>query len=167
MAIVGPNGSGKTMLVNTLIGRYPLLMNEVRYDFGDANGRMAYENIHYIAFRDSYGDYDPHYYYQQRWNSQDVEQSLTVSDTLIGVEGNEELLREFSIDVLMDKQLVMLSSGELRRLQIVKALLMQPRVLIMDNPFIGLDDAMRNQLKQLLLQLIDKRGLQLILVLKG
>ena len=52
MAIVGPNGSGKTMLVNTLIGRYPLLMNEVRYDFGDANGRMAYENIHYIAFRD-------------------------------------------------------------------------------------------------------------------
>ena len=165
MAIVGPNGSGKTMLVNTLIGRYPLLMNEVRYDFGDANGRMAYENIHYIAFRDSYGDYDPHYYYQQRWNSQDVEQSPTVSDALIGAEGNEELFREFAIDVLMDKQLVMLSSGELRRLQIVKALLMQPRVLIMDNPFIGLDDAMRNQLKHLLLQLIDKRGLQLILVL--
>ena len=31
LAIVGPNGGGKTMLVNTLIGRYPLLMNEVRY----------------------------------------------------------------------------------------------------------------------------------------
>lgn len=165
MAIVGPNGSGKTMLVNTLIGRYPLLMNEVRYDFGEANSRMAYENIHYIAFRDSYGDYDPHYYYQQRWNSQDVEQSPTVSDALMGAEGNEELFREFAIDVLMDKQLVMLSSGELRRLQIVKALLMQPRVLIMDNPFIGLDDTMRNQLKQLLLQLVDSRGLQLILVL--
>lgn len=165
LAIVGANGSGKTMLVNTLIGRYPLLMNEVRYDFGGANARMAYENIHYIAFRDSYGDYDPHYYYQQRWNSQDVEQSPTVSDALTMTEGHEELLCEFAIDVLMDKQLVMLSSGELRRLQIVKALMLQPRVLIMDNPFIGLDDTMRNQLKQLLLQLVDRRGLQLILVL--
>ena len=165
LAIVGPNGSGKTMLVNTLVGRYPLLMNEVRYDFGDANERMAYENIHYIAFRDSYGDYDPHYYYQQRWNSQDVEQSPTVKEVLTVTEGNEELLQEFAIDVLMDKQIVMLSSGELRRLQIVKALMMQPRVLIMDNPFIGLDDTMRNQLKQLLLQLVERRGLQLILVL--
>lgn len=165
LAIVGPNGGGKTMLVNTLIGRYPLLMNEVHYDFGDANGRMAYENICYIAFRDSYGDYDPHYYYQQRWNSQDVEQSLTVRESLVVTEGSEELLREFAVDVLMDKQMVMLSSGELRRLQIVKALMMSPRVLIMDNPFIGLDDTMRNQLKQLLLKLIDDRGLQLILVL--
>ena len=165
LAIVGPNGGGKTMLVNTLIGRYPLLMNEVRYDFEETNGRMTYENIHYMAFRDSYGDYDPHYYYQQRWNSQDVEQSPTVGNSLTVTEGNEELLREFAIDVLMDKQLVMLSSGELRRLQIVKALMMQPRVLIMDNPFIGLDDTMRNQLKQLLLQLVDRRGLQLILVL--
>ena len=165
LAIVGPNGGGKTMLVNTLIGRYPLLMNEVRYDFGEANGRMTYENIYYIAFRDSYGDYDPHYYYQQRWNSQDVEQSLTVRESLVVTEGSEELLREFAIDVLMDKQMVMLSSGELRRLQIVKALMMNPRVLIMDNPFIGLDDTMRNQLKQLLLKLIDDRGLQLILVL--
>lgn len=165
MAIVGPNGSGKTILVNTIIGRYPLLMNEVRYDFGEDNERMTYENIHYIAFRDSYGDYDPHYYYQQRWNSQDVEQSHTVKDILTETEGHDELLREFAIDVLMDKQMVMLSSGELRRLQIVKALMMQPRVLIMDNPFIGLDDTMRKQLKLLMLQLVDKRGMQLILVL--
>ena len=64
LAIVGPNGSGKTMLVNTIIGRYPLLMNEVHYNFGADNGRMAYENIRYIAFRDSYGDSDANYYYQ-------------------------------------------------------------------------------------------------------
>lgn len=165
LAIVGPNGGGKTMLVNTLIGRYPLLMNDVHYDFGEDNGRMMYENIHYIAFRDSYGDYDPHYYYQQRWNSQDVELSPTVKDVLTITEGCEGILREFDIDVLMDKQMVMLSSGELRRLQIVKALMMKPRVLIMDNPFIGLDDAMRNQLKLLLLQLVDRCGMQLILVL--
>lgn len=171
LAIVGPNGSGKTMLVNTIIGRYPLMMNEVHYDFDDENKRMVCENIHYIAFRDSYGDHDPNYYYQQRWHSQDVELSPTVREQFeLGVSAEnmalrESLFRDFSIDALMDKLLVMLSSGELRRLQIVKALMTSPRVLIMDNPFIGLDAEMRHQLYELLKQLISERGLQLILVL--
>lgn len=166
LAILGPNGSGKTKLVNTIIGRYPLLMNEVRYDFGDYNHRMVCENMHYMAFRDSYGDADGNYYYQQRWHSQDVELSPVVRDVLPepGDEYTASLYADFAINTLLDKQLVMLSSGELRRLQIVKALLTAPRVLIMDNPFIGLDAATRAQLSALLQQLIAERGLQLILV---
>ena len=166
LAILGPNGSGKTKLVNTIIGRYPLLMNEVRYDFGDYNHRMVCENIHYMAFRDSYGDADGSYYYQQRWHSQDVELSPAVRDVLpeAGDEYTASLYADFAINTLLDKQLVMLSSGELRRLQIVKALLTAPRVLIMDNPFIGLDANTRAQLSALLQQLIAERGLQLILV---
>ena len=167
LAILGPNGSGKTKLVNTIIGRYPLLMNEVRYDFGEYNHRMVCENIHYMAFRDSYGDADGSYYYQQRWHSQDVELSPTVRDVLPEGQYDEyvmSLFRDFAIDALLGKQLVMLSSGELRRLQIVKALMTNPRVLIMDNPFIGLDAQTRCQLTDLLQRLIVERGLQLILV---
>lgn len=166
LVILGPNGSGKTKLVNTIIGRYPLLMNEVRYDFGEYNHRMVCENIHYMAFRDSYGDADGSYYYQQRWHSQDVELSPAVRDVLpeAGDEYTASLYADFAIDTLLDKQLVMLSSGELRRLQIVKALLTAPRVLIMDNPFIGLDAATRTLLAELLKRLIAERGLQLILV---
>ena len=167
LAILGPNGSGKTKLVNTLIGRYPLLMNEVRYDFGEHSHRMVCDNIHYMAFRDSYGDADGSYYYQQRWHSQDVELSPTVRSVLPEV-GDDEyvaaLYRDFGIEALLGKQLVMLSSGELRRLQIVKALMTNPRVLIMDNPFIGLDAQTRTQLTDLLQRLIAERGLQLILV---
>ena len=166
LAILGPNGSGKTKLVNTIIGRYPLLMNEVRYDFGEYNHRMVCENIHYMAFRDSYGDADGSYYYQQRWHSQDVELSPAVRDVLPEAcdEHTASLYADFAIDTLLDKLLVMLSSGELRRLQIVKALLTAPRVLIMDNPFIGLDAATRALLTDLLQRLIAERGLQLILV---
>ena len=167
LAILGPNGSGKTKLVNTIIGRYPLLMNEVHYDFGEHKHRMVCENIHYMAFRDSYGDADTNYYYQQRWHSQEVELSPTVSEVLPAADGDEfvgALYRDFDIDRLMDKQMVMLSSGELRRLQIVKALMTQPRVLIMDNPFIGLDAPTREQLTSLLQRLIAEHGLQLILV---
>ena len=167
LAILGPNGSGKTKLVNTIIGRYPLLMNEVRYDFGEFAHRMVFENIHYMAFRDSYGDADGSYYYQQRWHSQDVELSPLVSDVLPAECADEyvaALYADFAIDTLLSKQLVMLSSGELRRLQIVKALMTNPRVLIMDNPFIGLDAHTRTQLTDLLQRLIVERGLQLILV---
>ena len=167
LAILGSNGSGKTKLVNTIIGRYPLLMNEVRYDFGEYNHRMVCENIHYMAFRDSYGDGDSNYYYQQRWHSQDVELSPTVRDVLPATDGDEfvsSLYADFGIDALMDKLLVMLSSGELRRLQLVKALMTRPRVLIMDNPFIGLDAQTREGLRLLLQRLIAERGLQLILV---
>ena len=166
LAIVGPNGGGKTMLVNTITSRYPLLMNEVKYDFGEYAHRMVCENIHFMTFRDSYGEHDSAYYYQQRWHSQDVELSPVVSDVLpqVADELVASLYRDFAIDALLDKQLVMLSSGELRRLQIVKALLTSPRVLIMDNPFIGLDAATREQLRDLLMRLIEERGMQLILV---
>lgn len=164
LAIVGPNGSGKTMLVNTIIGKYPLLMNEVRYNFGQESNRLVCDNIRYIAFRDSYGEQVPGYYYQQRWHSQDMEEVPTVSDYLFGVT-DTELLESFEMTRLMDKQLVMLSSGELRRLQMVKALMGKPRVLIMDNPFIGLDAQMRQQLHNLLQKLITKYHLQLMLVM--
>ena len=33
IAVVGANGAGKSLLIDTLTGRYPLLMNEVKYDF--------------------------------------------------------------------------------------------------------------------------------------
>ena len=166
MAIVGPNGGGKTMLVNTITGRYPLLLNDVRYDFGQHSHRMVCENMHYMTFRDSYGEHDSNYYYQQRWHSQDVELSPLVREVL-PLADNEEMIilyKDFAIDALLDKQMVMLSSGELRRLQIVKALLSNPMVLIMDNPYIGLDTDTREQLTRLLKRLIEERGMQLILV---
>ena len=168
LAIVGPNGSGKTMLINTIIGRYPLLMNEVHYDFGDDNGRMAYENIRYIAFRDSYGDNDTSYFYQQRWHSQEVEELPVVRDLFVGYTDEDlcsGVCASFGLSSLLDKRLVMLSSGELRRLQVAKALMGSPQVLIMDNPFIGLDAPMRTQLCELLQHLISETDLHLILVL--
>ena len=42
-----------------------------------------------------------------------------------------------------DKKIILLSSGELRKFQLTKTLLTAPRILIMDNPFIGLDAATR------------------------
>lgn len=168
IAIIGPNGAGKSILVDTIIGKYPLLMNEVRYDFSPSPSSMVYKNIKYIAFRDTYGDADGNYYYQQRWNSQDLEETPLVRELL--PETSNEILRNqlyalFDINPLLDKHIILLSSGELRQFQLTKTLLSNPRVLIMDNPFIGLDAQTREQLHQLLNTLTTLSQLQVILVL--
>lgn len=168
IAIVGPNGAGKSILVDTITGRWPLLMNEVRYDFSPSPSKMAYDNIKYIAFRDSYGDADGNYYYQQRWNSQDLDETPVVRD-LLPAATNEELKKAlydlFGIEAMLDKHIILLSSGELRKFQLTKTLLSNPRVLIMDNPFIGLDARTRDQLQTLLRELTKVTHLQVILIL--
>lgn len=168
IAIVGRNASGKSMLVDIVTGRWPLLMNEVKYDFSPFASRMAYENIKYIAFRDSYGDADGNYYYQQRWNSQDLEETPLVRDLLPQVPDNElkrTLYALFGVNEMLDKHIILLSSGELRKFQLTKTLLGNPRVLIMDNPFIGLDAKTRDRLHALLAELTRVTSLQVILVL--
>lgn len=168
IAIVGPNGAGKSILVDTIIGRWPLLMNEVKYDFSPSPSKMVYDNIKYIAFRDSYGDADGNYYYQQRWNTHDLDETPVVRD-LLPKATNPELKKTlydlFDIETMLDKHIILLSSGELRKFQLTKTLLSNPRVLIMDNPFIGLDAKTRNQLHALLCELIRMTCLQVILVL--
>ena len=168
IALLGPNGGGKSLLVDILIGRWPLLMNEVKYDFTPSVSALVCDNIKYITFRDSYGDADGNFYYQQRWNSQDMETTPLVSELLPQVPDSEwktNLLGLFGVEEMLDKHIVLLSSGELRRFQLVKALLLQPRVLILDNPFIGLDASTRTLLRDLLERMIRVISLQVILVL--
>lgn len=178
IAIVGPNGGGKTMLVDMLIGRHPLLMVDPAYDFAPNTKKLVSDNIKYITFRDSYGDSDGSYYLQQRWNQHDIDEKtptvgrlleeayrISGDDTLEHRQLKEQLYEMFAINHLMDKYIILLSSGELRKFQLIKTLLSEPRVLIMDNPFIGLDSETREQLKGVLKELSEIRALQIILVL--
>ena len=82
LAIVGPNGGGKSLLVDTLLGKYPLKDGVLSYDFSPSPTNTVYENVKYIAFRDTYGAADANYYYQQRWNSTENEDSPLVREAL-------------------------------------------------------------------------------------
>lgn len=178
IAIVGPNGGGKSMLVDIIIGRHPLVMTEPHYDFAPSTKPLAADNIKYITFRDSYGDIDGQYFLQQRWNQHEIDEEtpsvgaelekayhIAGKDTPERRKMQAHLYELFHIRHLLDKYLILMSSGELRKFQLTKALLSEPRVLIMDNPFIGLDSETRDQLKELLTTLAHDHSLQVILVL--
>lgn len=167
IAIVGGNGSGKTLLVDTLVGRYPLCRGTIRYDFSPSPTDAVYKNVRTISFRDVYGSSVADYCYQLRWNVHEQDDVPTVKN-IIG--DNMSALREtgvyalFELERMLDEKVVALSSGEMRKLQIALALADSPRVLIIENPFIGLDAASRKMLEGLLARLTADTRLQFIFV---
>lgn len=168
LAVVGPNGGGKSLFIDTLLGKYPLKTGTVSYDFSPSETNTVYDNVKYIAFRDTYGAADANYYYQQRWNAHDQDDAPEVREMLGEVKDEalkQELFELFRIEPMLDKKIILLSSGELRKFQLTKTLLTAPRVLVMDNPFIGLDAPTRDLLLQLLERLTTMSAVQIVLVL--
>lgn len=177
IAITGPNGGGKSMLVDIITGNHPLVGDSIEYDFFPSTKELVSENIKYITFRDSYGVNDNTYYLQQRWNHHDIDNDtptvgevlnkeyiLTGKDTQARQEFRNYLYKLFCIEHLLDKYVILLSSGETRKFQLIRTLLSEPRVLIMDNPFIGLDADTRIQLEELLSALVKETNMQIIIV---
>ena len=145
-AIYGPNGCGKTQYVEKM------------------RRQMASDTVRYVAFRDSYGvGTDQAYYLQLRWNQHDIDAETptaaqllekaflqTGADTPERRQWQQELYRLFDLEELLQRYIITLSSGELRKFQLARTMLAQPRTLIIDNPFIGLDAETRQQLTSLL-----------------
>ena len=160
IAIVGANGSGKTQYVDRL------------------RKQMASDRVRYIAFCDTYGtNTDRAYYLQLRWNQHDIDKETPVvgellersyilsgEDTPQRRQQLEQLYELFDFKPLLDKYIITLSSGELRKFQLIKTLLANPSTLILDNPFIGLDAQTRQQLNDLLPLLARQRQLTIYLV---
>ena len=174
IAIVGRNGAGKSMFVDMITGRHPAFPDMVKYGFDE-----PYNNLKHITFRDTYGgDNDRTYFLQQRWNQMEIDEEtptvgskleeayqLAGEDTPERRQLQRHIYELFHLDDLLDKYIILLSSGELRKYKLASSLFTKPKVLIMENPFIGLDKETRDQLKELMTMLAKEQGLQIILVL--
>ena len=191
VAIVGDNAAGKTRLVEALTGVAPVQGTALRFDFSPSPLRLVGENVKYIAFRDTYDGADTNYYLQKRWNRQDIDDDMPTAGALLErafeaaengsgrlldaaararlhdrrVELRDRLYALFGLDSLLDKFIITLSSGELRKFQLTRTLLAMPRVLVLDNPFIGVDAATRDSLSELLGALTEEMHLLIILVM--
>lgn len=159
LAITGPSGSGKTVLGQALAGRF-FFNGNLDYGTGIPERIVWVEQQHHFTNLQHTHDL----YYQQRYNSYDTEETETVEESL-GELATEaaRLFREMGIDYLRDRRLIQLSNGENKKLQLLKARLQTPSLLILDQPFIGLDVTTREWLHRQLEELMAE-GLTLILI---
>src|SRR5436190_4490888 len=159
LAIIGPSGSGKTLL-GLALAKKIFYRGEIQF-VNDANRKIVFvEQLHHFKNLQHTNDL----YYQQRFNSYDTEETETVAQSLgENLKPAEVFLKEMGIEHLRDERLIQLSNGENKKLQILKARLEEPTVLILDQPFIGLDQETRTWLQQQFEALI-KSGVLMILI---
>ena len=160
-ALTGPSGSGKTLLAHTLLGKH-FFTGALQ----TTTKRIAIvEQQH--RFRNRPGATE--LYYQQRFNASDADQTMTVAQELSDAgypDPDPALLDTLHIRPLLQKPLIQLSNGENKRVQLALAVLESPELLILDNPFLGLDTEGRATLHTIINTLAGQ-GMQILLITGG
>ncbi len=169
-AIVGSNGSGKSTFLDLIAGRiFPSQGKVIK----DKSRKIVSVSRDYSFHRIVGNAYQ---YYQQRYNAYDSEVGPTVYEVLqnqilpIGTvdaasvvlpdlahspEKVNEVADRFRITHLLDRKITSLSNGETRRSLLTYWFLQNPDVILLDNPFSGLDEISRNELKTVIENLSD------------
>jgi lipopolysaccharide export system ATP-binding protein len=160
LGLLGPNGAGKTTT-------FYMVMGLIRPDQGsilldgqditqDAMFLRARKGITYLAQEPS------------------VFRKLTVEENILAIlewlpisreemkERLKSLLAELGISHLAKQKASSLSGGERRRVEITRALVMEPRFMLLDEPFAGIDPLALNDINQIIKQLRD-RGIGIII----
>jgi len=155
VGLLGPNGAGKTTCFYMILGLVVADSGQVLLDDEDLTGRP----IHRRA-RAGLG------YLPQEAS---IFRKLSVTDNILAIletrrdlskaerqQRCEELLREFNITHLRDALGQALSGGERRRVEIARALGLDPTFILLDEPFAGVDPISINDIKGIINHLRDR-----------
>ena len=186
-AILGPNGSGKSLLASALIRQVPLAAGQILFSIAEDGQPRSYlksGEIVRIAPED-HAALIPNSYHQARWNSIEGADCPTVADLLTGESiefvsayqvgptrvpaevyrsRREQTVDLLGIHRLLDRKTLHLSNGEGRKLLIARGLMQAPGLLILDDPFGGLDAASRQTLRRAIDALLTANRPQLLLL---
>lgn len=141
--VIGPNGAGKTSLARIIERGWNFATN----DIASPRGRLT---VRYVEFNDihSLAGFKAEYY-QQRYESGMNGEVPTVREVMgdrLDSPAWRELAERMQLRKYEDKPVNGLSSGELRKMLVINQLLDAPDLLILDNPYIGLDVDARREL---------------------
>lgn len=145
VTIIGPNGAGKSMLLKCLMGFYKPDVGEI---IKKQNVKIGYmpQNINVINTMPL-----------------DVKTFITLRKKYDNISFKQVIL-ETDIEQLINKQLSVLSGGELQRVLLARSLLNNPDLLILDEPAQNLDISGQMNFYKLLQSIYSKRNLSILMV---
>lgn len=142
VGLLGPNGAGKTTTINMILGVLGPSAGSIHIGGID----LAADRTHAIALTNFAAVYAP------LPGNLTVMQNLRVFGRIYNVRGLndriETLLDRFDLTKLKDKKCGLLSSGEQTRVCLAKAMLNEPRLLLLDEPTASLDPATARDIRQ-------------------
>ncbi|MGE0010551.1 MAG: ABC transporter ATP-binding protein [Candidatus Babeliales bacterium] len=158
LSLLGVNGAGKTTLSSIIATLHPLTSGTVLY-----KNKSIYDNI--ISYRQSLG-FCP--------QSPNLDPDLSVRDNLVFAgryflmpevyvqERTDTLLEQFNLTRYKDFSVNALSGGYKQRLLIARAIVHNPKLLILDEPTVGLDPDIRHNMWEVIKGL-NKQGMTILL----
>ena len=161
VAFVGRNGSGKSVLAKALAGDQTVLSGKVINHF---------KSIAHISFEHLQKIIDDEWKRNNTDMLSDKEDDTGLTTAEIIQEHNqnqalcESLALQFGIADLLNRRFKYLSTGETRKTLICRTLMSKPELLILDEPFDGLDVASRANLAETLSQL-SKQNITIVMIL--
>lgn len=155
IGLLGPNGAGKTTTFYMVVGLVPADRGSILLDGKDITGltmhRRAHQGLGYLPQEAS------------------IFRKLSVADNILAIletrpqlNGAQrksklnELLEEFNIGHLRNSNGMALSGGERRRVEIARALAADPKFILLDEPFAGVDPISVNDIKDIIRHLRDR-----------
>lgn len=161
VGLLGPNGAGKTTSFYSVVGLVRPDEGRVLLDGQDVTGlpmyRRAQLGIGYLAQEAS------------------VFRKLSVEDNIAAVlewrgfnraevaRRTEELLGEFSLHKVRKNRGDLLSGGERRRTEIARCLASDPKFILLDEPFAGVDPIAVEDIQSIVARLADERGIGVLI----
>jgi molybdate transport system ATP-binding protein len=179
-AILGPNGSGKSTLVRSLWGGVPLRSGRIMYDFARRGSKTPSlppkETIGYVSFEMHQSLMEQEALQEEIREYAGKKEEVTTGRDVVfsGVLAGRPLTGEdeqkamevaglLGIQELLPRGITSLSTGEMRKTLIARALMKSPTLLILDEPFDGLDEKSRESLSTAINRLMTE-SMRVILV---
>jgi lipopolysaccharide export system ATP-binding protein len=151
VGLLGPNGAGKTTTFYTVCGLVKPSSGNVYFDDKDITSlplhKRALKGIGYLPQESSI------------FKDLSVEDNLMLAAQIVTKDKGEqhkrveELLELFNIEPIRQRKGVSLSGGERRRTEIARALVSQPKFLLLDEPFAGVDPIAVKDIQEIIHQL--------------
>ena len=170
IAIVGESGCGKSSLMKTILSLYKPTGGQITFDQRDLS-KVSAKDLQWYRSRVGYIQQDPYGALAPFMTVRRIlEEPLLIAGVKIKQEREERIrkgleeVKLFPVDDYLNKFPHMLSGGQQQRLVIARAMILEPRLLVADEPVSMLDASVRVEILKLLRNLQEKHNLSVIYI---